>query len=72
MKKYGPEKTLYLDAFHAVRRCKLDPGKDFSLKVIPGDGLSFVNCVRLHIKENVDKVLDKLDVEFRMNFKKYR
>ena len=41
-------------------------------KLIPGEGHCIANCFTVHFEENLDKVLDKLDTEFRINLLKNR
>ena len=39
---------------------------------MPGDGHCIANCFAVHFEENHDKILDKLDTEFRIDLQKYR
>ena len=50
-----------------AKRCKLEPEETPNRIKIPGDGHCIANCFAVHFKENLDKVLDKLDTEFRSN-----
>ena len=55
-----------------AKRCKLEPEETPNRIKIPGDGHCIANCFTVHFKENLDKVLDKLDTEFRLNLEEYR
>ena len=55
-----------------AKRCKLEPKETPNRIKIPGDGHCIANCFAVHFKENLDKVLDKLDAEFRSNLEEYR
>ena len=50
-----------------AKRCKLEPEETPNRIKIPGDGHCIANCFAVHFKKNLDKVLDKLDTEFRSN-----
>ena len=55
-----------------AKRCKLEPEETPNRIKIPGDGHCIANCFAVHFKENLDKVLDKLDTAFRSNLEEYR
>ena len=55
-----------------AKLCKLEPEETPNRIKIPGDGHCIANCFAVHFKENLDKVLDKLDTEFRSNLEEYR
>ena len=50
-----------------AKRCKLESEETPNRIKIPGDGHCIANCFAVHFKENLDKVLDKLDTEFHSN-----
>ena len=55
-----------------AKRCKLEPEETPNRIKIPGDVHCIANCFAVHFKEYLDKVLDKLDTEFRSNLEEYR
>ena len=55
-----------------AKRCKLEPEETPKRIKIPGDGHCIANCFAVHFTENLDKILDKLDTEFRSNSEEYR
>ena len=55
-----------------AKRYELEPEKTPNRIKIPGDVHCITNCFPVHFKENLDKVLDKLDTEFRSNLEEYR
>ena len=58
-KKY--EDCISVTDIPSLKRCKIEPEKNLHRKLIPGDGHFIVNCFAVHFKENLGKVLDKLD-----------
>ena len=50
-----------------LKRCKLEYEKGFRIKTIPEDGHCIATCFATHFKEPLDRVLDRLDSEFREN-----
>ena len=54
-----------------LKRCKLE-NEGFSIKSIRGDGHCIANCFATHFKEPLDRVLDRLDSEFRENITFYK
>ena len=55
-----------------LKRCKIEYEEGFSFKSIRGDGHCIANCFATHFKEPLDRVLDRLDSEFRENITFYK
>ena len=55
-----------------IKRFKSDNDNNFHLRKIPGDGHCIANCFAVHFDEPLDRVLDRLDNEFRENISFYR
>ena len=55
-----------------LKRCKIEYEESFSFKSIRGDGHCIANCFATHFKEPLDRVLDRLDSEFRENITFYK
>ena len=55
-----------------LKRCKLEYEEGFSIKSIRGDRHCTANCFATHFKEPLDRVLDRLDSEFRENITFYK
>ena len=55
-----------------AKRCKLEPEETPNRIKIARDGHCIANCFAVHFKENLDKILDKLDTELRSNLEEYR
>ena len=48
-----------------IKRLKSDNDNNVHLRKIPGDGHCIANCFVVHFDEPLDRVLDRLDNEFR-------
>ena len=60
------EKALKInDEEPFLKGCKLENEESFRIKNIPGNGHCIANCFATRFKEPLDKVLDRLDSEFR-------
>ena len=55
-----------------IKRFKSDNDNNFNLRKIRGDGYCIANCFAVHFDEPLDRVLDRLDNEFRKNISFYR
>ena len=55
-----------------IKRFKPDNYNNFHLRKIPGDAHCIANCFAVHFDESLDRVLDRLDNEFRENISFYR
>ena len=65
------EKALLIKVEEPVlKKCKVE-NEEF-IEIIPGDGHCIANCFARHFKEPLDKVLDRLDSEFRQNITFYK
>ena len=54
-----------------LKRCKLEYEEGLRIKNIPGNGHCIANCFATHFKEPLDRILDRLDSEFRENITFY-
>ena len=50
-----------------LKRFKSDHDEGLSLRTIPDDGHCIATCFAVHSNEQLDRVLDRLDTEFREN-----
>ena len=50
-----------------LKRFKSDHDEGLSLRTTPDDGHCIANCFAVHSNEQLDRVLDRLDTEFREN-----
>ena len=67
------EKVLKInDEEPFLKRCKLEYEAGFRIKNILGNGHCIANCFTTRFKEPLDRVLDRLDSEFRENITFYK
>ena len=55
-----------------LKRCEHVYEEGFRIKSIPGNGDCIENCFATHFKEPLDRVLDRLDSQFRENITFYK
>ena len=65
----GPRKAFYRQRI-PESSCARKETADIDILVTSRNCID--NCFAVHFKVNFDKVLDKLDTEFRINLQKYR
>ena len=69
----GREKVLKINEEEPfLKRYKLEYRESFRIKSICGDGYCIANCFTTYFREPLDRVLDRLDSEYRENFTFYK
>ena len=69
----GREKVLKINEEEPfLKRYKLEYEESFRIKTIRGDGHCIANCFTTYFREPLDRVLDRLDSEYRENFTFYK
>ena len=69
----GREKVLKINEEERfLKRYKLEYEESFRIKTIRGDGHCIANCFTTYFREPLDRVLDRLDSEYRENITFYK
>ena len=69
----GREKVLKINEEEPfLKRYKLEYEESFRIKTIRGDGHCIANCFTTYFREPLDRVLDRLDSEYRENITFYK